>query len=202
MAVGSAADHRQPEDKGGCFCLQETHIMCRGPLGDGDPQGIGRRHMGNSCKVLSAQIAEPLNGGRGHAVGKTVGYDGREKERQGDDERVPPNCNAPDDVPPFSKILQQLAGQAMRTRGGPQYGHVPGRQAHEVGFHPAPHGGTSNGVADTNFRGCDVAAAFDHVSHHVIIGAMEALKVPPVFVAAWIRECRGDPKLLPSWTTS
>ena len=68
----------------------------------------------------------------------------------------------------------------------------PGRQAHEVGFHPAPHGGTSNGVADTNFRGCDVAAAFDHVSHHVIIGAMEALKVPPVFVAAWIRECRGS----------
>ena len=33
---------------------------------------------------------------------------------------------------------------------------------------------------------CDVAAAFDHVSHHVIIDAMEALKVPPVS-AAWIR---------------
>ena len=29
------------------------------------------------------------------------------------------------------KILQQLAGQAMRTRRSPQYGHVPGRQAHE-----------------------------------------------------------------------
>ena len=38
----------------------------------------------------------------------------------------------------------------------------------------------------------DVAAAFDHVSHHVIIDAMKAMKVPPVLVAAWIRECRGS----------
>ena len=35
---------------------------------------------------------------------------------------------------------------------------------------------------------CDVAAAFDHVSHHVIIDAMEALSVPPVLVAAWVRK--------------
>ena len=35
---------------------------------------------------------------------------------------------------------------------------------------------------------CDVAAAFDHVSHHLIIDAMEALKVPPVLVSARIRE--------------
>ena len=37
MAVGSAAvpaDHRQPEGKGGRFCIQETHIVCRGPPGD------------------------------------------------------------------------------------------------------------------------------------------------------------------------
>ena len=35
---------------------------------------------------------------------------------------------------------------------------------------------------------CDVAAAFDHVSLHVITDAMEAMRVPPVVVAAWIRE--------------
>ena len=35
-----------------------------------------------------------------------------------------------------------------------------------------------------------VAVAFDHVSHHLIIDAMEALKVPPVLVSAWIREYR------------
>ena len=33
-----------------------------------------------------------------------------------------------------SWTLQQLAGQALRSRRGPQYGHVPGRQAHEVVF--------------------------------------------------------------------
>ena len=32
----------------------------------------------------------------------------------------------------FSTTLQQLAGQALRSRRGPHYGHVPGRQAHEV----------------------------------------------------------------------
>ena len=37
---------------------------------------------------------------------------------------------------------------------------------------------------------CDVAAAFDHVSHHVIIEVVEALTVPSVSVAAWIREYR------------
>ena len=63
-------------------------------------------------------------------MGKTVGYDGQEKERQVDDERVPTKCNAPYRV--FSKILQPLVGQAMRTRRSPQYGHVLGRQAHEV----------------------------------------------------------------------
>ena len=34
---------------------------------------------------------------------------------------------------------------------------------------------------------CDVAAAFDHVSHQEIIKATVAMGVPPVLVAAWIR---------------
>ena len=32
----------------------------------------------------------------------------------------------------YCKTLQQLAGQALQTRHGPQHSHVPGRQAHEV----------------------------------------------------------------------
>ena len=32
----------------------------------------------------------------------------------------------------YSKTLQQLLGGALQSRRGPQYGHVPGRQAHEV----------------------------------------------------------------------
>ena len=38
--------------------------------------------MGHSCKVLSVQTAEPLDGGCGHAGGKTDGYDAQEKEQQ------------------------------------------------------------------------------------------------------------------------
>ena len=34
----------------------------------------------------------------------------------------------------YSEVLQQLAGQVVHTRHGPQYGHVPGRQNHEVFF--------------------------------------------------------------------
>ena len=70
---------------------------------------------------------------------------------------------------------------------------VPGRQAHEVVFI------LRRMVEQANewripvlVMDCDVAAAFDHVSHHLIIDAMEALKVPLVLVAAWIREYRGS----------
>ena len=35
--------------------------------------------MVNTRKLLSVQTAESLDGGSGHAVGKTVGYDGQEK---------------------------------------------------------------------------------------------------------------------------
>ena len=41
-------------------------------------------------------------------------------------------------------------------------------------------------MADTDIR----EAPFDHVSHHLNIDAMEALKVPLVLVSAWIREYR------------
>ena len=34
----------------------------------------------------------------------------------------------------YSKVLQQVAGQAIHTRYSPQYGHVCGRQAHEEVF--------------------------------------------------------------------
>ena len=39
---------------------------------------------------------------------------------------------------------------------------------------------------------CDVAATFDHVSHHGIIEATLAMGVPPMLIAAWIRECRNS----------
>ena len=85
-------------------------------------------------------------------------------------------------------VLQQLAGQAIHTRHSPQYGHVPGRQALlRRMVEQANEWRIPIVVMD-----CDVAGAFDHVSHHLINNAMEALKVPPVFVAAWIREYRGS----------
>ena len=37
---------------------------------------------------------------------------------------------------------------------------------------------------------CDVAAAFDHVSHHEIIKATVDMGVPPILIAAWIRKYR------------
>ena len=126
-------------------------------------------------------------------MGKTIGYDGQEKERQTHNERIPPNCNAPNDVRLYSKVLQQLAGQAIHTRHSPQYDHVPGRQAHEVVFILRRMVGQANEWRIPVFvMDCDVAAAFDHVSHHLIVDAMEALKVLPVLVAAWIREHSGS----------
>ena len=37
---------------------------------------------------------------------------------------------------------------------------------------------------------CDVAAAFDHVSHHEIIKATMDMGVPPILIADWITEYR------------
>ena len=50
--------------------------------------------------LLPVQTAEPLDEKSGHAVGTAVGY---EKEKQVDDERVPPDCHAADCVPAFFK---------------------------------------------------------------------------------------------------
>ena len=41
-------------------------------------------------------------------------------------------------------------------------------------------------------RDCDVAAEFDHVSHHGIIEATLAMGVPPMLIADWIREYRNS----------
>ena len=46
------------------------------------------------------------------------------------------------------------------------------------------------------------AAAFDHVSHHAKTDAVEAMKVPPVFVDSVASENAGGPKHSSSWTTS
>ena len=85
----------------------------------------------------------------------------------------------------YSKTLQQTTGQALQTRRGPQYGHVPGRKAHKVVWmlrrmvDHAIEWQHSVFVMD-----CDVAAAFDHVSHHEIIKTTLAVGVPPVLTAA------------------
>ena len=125
-------------------------------------------------------------------LGTTV----KKKKKQTHNERFSPNRHAPDDVLVVSNVLQQLAGQAIHTRYSPQYGHVPGRQAHEVVFILRRMVEQANEWRIPMFlMDCDVAAAFDHVSHHLIIDAMEALKVPLVLVFSWIREYRGSETL-------
>ena len=79
----------------------------------------------------------------------------------------------------YSKTLQQLAGDTLQARTGPQFGHVPGRQAHEVVWmlrrmvEQATEWQIPFFVMD-----CDVAAAFDHVSHHEIIKATMDMVCP------------------------
>ena len=65
----------------------------------------------------------------------------------------------------YPKTLQHLAGDTLQTKTGPQFGHVPGRQAHEVVWmlrrlvEQATKWQIPIFVMD-----CDVAAAFDHVA--------------------------------------
>ena len=92
-------------------------------------------------------------------MGKTVGYDGQERERQ-----------APDDVPVCIQRTCHSWLSRQYTPDSAQYGHVP--------------------------AWWNKQELFDHVSHHLIIDAMEALKVLPVLVAVWIRECSGHGALV------
>ena len=93
----------------------------------------------------------------------------------------------------YSNTMQQLAGGALQSRHGPQHGHVPCQQAHDVVWvlrrvvEQATEWQIPVFVMD-----CDVAAAFDQVSHHGITEATLAMEVPPVLIAAWIREYRNS----------
>ena len=79
----------------------------------------------------------------------------------------------------------------MQSRRGPQYGHVQGR--HEVVW---MLGRMMEQAAEWQIpiivMDCDVAAAFDHVSHHEIIKATLAMGVPPVLIAAQIRKYKNS----------
>ena len=72
----------------------------------------------------------------------------------------------------YSKTLQLVAGDALQKRRGPQFGHVPGRQAHRVVWMLRRMIEQANERQITEVvMDCNVAAAFDHVSHHEIIKA-------------------------------
>ena len=69
----------------------------------------------------------------------------QKKERQTHNERIPPNCHAPNDV---LVVLIKCCNswQARQSTPGPWPSSPLG------GLHPAPHGGASKLVADTNIR--------------------------------------------------
>ena len=91
----------------------------------------------------------------------------------------------------YSKTLQQLAGGALQRRNGPQYGHVPGRQPNEVVWMLRRMVEQANEWQIPVFvMDCEVAATFDHVSHHEIVKATMEMGVPPILIAAWILEYR------------
>ena len=78
----------------------------------------------------------------------------------------------------YSEILKSLAGPALEWRRGPRYRHVWGRQAHEVIVILRRLVEQVTGWQIPIFvMDSDVAAAFDHVSHHVIVNVMDAMKV-------------------------
>ena len=164
--------------------------MCGRPPRDRDAEKDGPGHVGNTGEMLPVQIAGSLDRGSGHDVG-TTDVDGQEKNGKLTKKGFRPIAILPTMYRLYSKVLQQLAGQAFHSRYGPQYGHVLGRQAHGVVFILRRMVEQANEWRILIFlMDCDVAAAFDRVSHHLIIDAMEALSVPPVLVAASIRENR------------
>ena len=156
----------RPEDKRDCVRVPPAHIVFGRPSGDWNVLRVTHGYLEILAKCFQFR---PLDGTCGYDVVKAVDYNGQEKERKADDARIAANCDAPNDISSLFK------GFAART----QYGHVPGRQAHEMVFmlrrmvEQATEWPIPIFVMD-----CDVAATFDHVWHHCIIEALEAMKVP------------------------
>ena len=130
---------------------------------------------------VPVQTAEPSDGGSGHDVGTAADRNGQEKEWQTHNEWFPPDCHAADNVQVVLKSATTVGGPGKPHQVWPAARSCPGRQAHEVVFILGRMVVQGNELRIPIFvMDCDVAAAC----------SMEALKVPPVLVAAWIREYR------------
>ena len=106
------------------------HIVLGGSFGDRDAKRAGQGYLGNFGKVLPVQAAESLDGGCGYDVVQKVGHNRQEKDWRCVGLAQLQYSQRYNRL--YSNILQQMTGQALRSCRGPQYGHVPGRQAHEV----------------------------------------------------------------------
>ena len=166
--------------------------MCRTPRCDPEVQRTSVGRLGNHCEVLSVQVDESLDQDADN-VWRTqlVSMVKKKNDKLTMRGFRPMRCCRLSTL--CSKTFLQLAGGALPSRHGPQDGHVPGRQGK-----PMKSCGCSDRVAEqaTEWQipvfvmDCDVAAAFDHVTYHGIIEATLAVGVPPVLIAALIRECR------------
>ena len=62
----------------------------------------------------------------------TAGHHGQEKEWQAHDVGFPSGCDAPDCLQALLKDVVAAGERGSAIKTWSQYGHVPGRQAHEV----------------------------------------------------------------------
>ena len=91
----------------------------------------------------------------------------------------------------FSQVMLELAGDSLDSLIAPQYAFRKGHQAHEVIFvlrnlvEKALEWDTPLFVLDG-----DIAKAYDYTRHSTLIAAMQEKSVPPILIAAWVRELR------------
>ena len=131
---------------------------------------------GNDCELFSVQTDESLDRGCRQFVNQQLVTMVKKKNGKLTMRSFRLIAMLPTIYRLYSETLQQLAGGSA-IKKWPQYGHVRGRQAHEVVWmlrrmvEQATEWQIPVFVMD-----CDVAVAFDHVSHHEIIKATLAMR--------------------------
>ena len=181
------------------FAFLETHIVCRRPRCDLDAQRTWVGRLGNHCELLSVQADGSLDRGCRQFVETTAGHHVSKKKMANSQcsDSVRLQCCRQCTVS-HSKTLQQLVGQALQSRRGPQVRSRPWSAGSRSGADVQTCSGTGHCVANSCLRdGLRCALLqFHHVSHHEIIKATLAMGVPSVLNAAWIRKNRNSETLV------
>ena len=95
-----------------------------------------------------------------------TGHNGQEKEWKADNERLQTGCDAADNLSYIHQDAATFGGRHAADKNRSAVWSRSRSASSRSGVDAQENGGAGYRVANPDVMDCDVAAAFDHVSHH------------------------------------